>query len=322
MEQFFNRLLALLFLFTLPAVVEGQFSYTTNNGALTVTSYTGPGGNAVIPDATNGLPVTSIAAVAFQFCGSLTSVAIPRSVTNIGYAPFIFCDNLTAIAVDDLNPAYAGVEGVLFEKSRAMLVQYPGGKAGAYVIPYGVASIGDYAFAGCTHLSGVTIPNSVAEVGWYAFNNCANLTSVVIPRSITSIGIAALAYCASLTGVYFEGNANISSYNASSLLLGDSATVYYLPGTTGWGATFGGRPTQLWKPQLQTGDASFGVRTNQFGFNIAWASGMTVVVDACTNPANPVWSPVATNTLPDGTSYFSDPHWTNYTRRFYRVRSP
>ena len=28
----------------------------------------------------------------------------------------------------------------------------------------------------------------------------------------------------------------------------DNAIVYYLPGTTGWGPTFGGRPTVLWNP--------------------------------------------------------------------------
>ena len=100
-------------------------------------------------------------------------------------------------------------------------------------------------------------------------------------------------------------------------------TVYYLPGTTGWGTTFGGRPTVLWNPQVQTSDASFGVRTNRFGFTITWASEqLVIVVEACTNLANPVWSPVGTNTLTGGSSYFSDPQWTNYPARFYRLRSP
>jgi hypothetical protein len=65
-----------------------------------------------------------------------------------------------------------------------------------------------------------------------------------------------------------------------------------------------------------------GVRTNQFGFTITGTSGLVVVVEACTNPANAIWSPVGTNTLTAGSSYFSDPRWTNYTRRFYRLRSP
>ena len=64
------------------------------------------------------------------------------------------------------------------------------------------------------------------------------------------------------------------------------------------------------------------VQTNQFGFNIAWASGQVVAVEACTDLANPIWSPLQTNTLSSDTPYFSDPHWTNYPARFYRVRSP
>jgi hypothetical protein len=78
----------------------------------------------------------------------------------------------------------------------------------------------------------------------------------------------------------------------------------------------------LWTPQVQTSDTSFGVRTNRFGFNINWASDRVVVVEACTNLANPTWNPVGTNTLTGGWCYFSDPDWTNYPGRFYRLRSP
>ena len=84
----------------------------------------------------------------------------------------------------------------------------------------------------------------------------------------------------------------------------------------------GGRPTALWKPQVQTSDASFGVQTNQFGFNISWASGMVVVVEACTNLDYPMWTPLQTDTLMNDMLYFSDPEWTNYPCRFYRLRMP
>jgi hypothetical protein len=65
-----------------------------------------------------------------------------------------------------------------------------------------------------------------------------------------------------------------------------------------------------------------GVRTNRFGFNVAGISNLVVVVEACTNLANPVWCPLQTNTLTGAPFYFIDPHWTNYPRRFYRLRSP
>jgi hypothetical protein len=51
-------------------------------------------------------------------------------------------------------------------------------------------------------------------------------------------------------------------------------------------------------------------------------TGLTVVVEPCTNLHNPVWSPVATNTLAGDSSYFSDPQSSNYPARFYRLRSP
>lgn len=104
-------------------------------------------------------------------------------------------------------------------------------------------------------------------------------------------------------------------------------TLYYLPGTTGLGSTFGFPqfgcpPAVLWNPEAQTGGASFGVRTNHFGFAITGSSGLVIVVEATANLANPTWSPVHTNTLTGGSSYFSDPQWTNYPGRFYRLRSP
>ena len=67
---------------------------------------------------------------------------------------------------------------------------------------------------------------------------------------------------------------------------------------------------------------SFGVGTGGFGFIISWANNLPVVVEACTNLAAPVWSPLATNTLTGDSSYFSDPQWTNHPNRFYRLRSP
>ena len=46
------------------------------------------------------------------------------------------------------------------------------------------------------------------------------------------------------------------------------------------------------------------------------------MVEASSNLANPTWSPLATNAPSSGTWQFTDPDWTNYPTRFYRVRSP
>jgi hypothetical protein len=74
--------------------------------------------------------------------------------------------------------------------------------------------------------------------------------------------------------------------------------------------------------QAPTKVINIGVWSNQFGFTITGSNSLVIVVEACTNLAHPVWSPVGTNTLTGGSSYFSDAKWTNSPGRFYRIRSP
>jgi hypothetical protein len=300
-----------------------------------------PGGKAGSYTIPNG--VTIIGDYAFSGCTSLTSVTIPKSVTNFWGVVFGGCTSLSAITVEALNSVYSSVDGVLFNKSQATLIQYPGGKAGSYTIPNSVTSIGDYAFIRCTSLTNITIPNSVTNIealafygdtsltnvtignnvsgiGDGAFRGCTSLTSLSIPNSVIWIGVAAFSFCPSITAVYFQGNA--PSFGESVFEGDTNATVYYLPGTTGWGTTIAGRPAVLWNPLVSSSDASFGVRTNRFGFTITGANNLVVVVEASPKLADPVWTPVGTHTLIDGSSYFSDPQWTNYPARFYRLRSP
>ena len=64
-----------------------------------------------------------------------------------------------------------------------------------------VTSIGNYAFYGCSSLTGVVIPDSVTSIGEGAFNYCSSLSGVVIPDSVTSIGDDAFWGCSSLNSV-------------------------------------------------------------------------------------------------------------------------
>lgn len=157
-----------------------------------------------------------------------------------------------------------------------------------------------------------------------AFSSLQNLTTITFPSSITNLGNGTFVYCYNLTRVYFLGNAP-SLGGGDVFFQSGSPIVYYMPGTTGWSSSLNYRPTVLWNPQAQSG--SFSVQTNQFGFDITGSSNLVIVVEASTNLTSPLWSPISTNTLntfvgTNGTSYFSDPQWTNYTKRFYRFRSP
>ena len=186
--------------------------------------------------------VASIGNDAFAGC-SLSSVSIPSRVTSIGTGAFLGI-SLTEIIVDPGNPAYTGIDGVLFNKSHTALIEYPQGKSGvSYAIPNTVNSIGNTAFAGCSSVGSVMIPNSVSSIGFFAFSQ-SGLTSVTIPSNVTNIGVGAFLGCTSLTSVCFEGNSPNNNTNDASGFSEDPVTfICYLLGATGWGPTFDGIPT-------------------------------------------------------------------------------
>jgi hypothetical protein len=121
---------------------------------------------------------TSIENYVFQNCTSLTSITIPNSVTRIENDVFQGCTSLTAINVDTGNSYYSSQDGVLYNKSKTLLVIYPEGKTGAFTIPDGVTGIEDKAFNGCANLTDITIPDSVTVIGELTFKYCASLTAI------------------------------------------------------------------------------------------------------------------------------------------------
>ena len=128
--------------------------------------------------------------------------------------------------------------------------------------------------------------------------------------------------CPNLKAVYFKGTAPSLAHPLYAFDTSDNATVYYLAGMTGWGATFCGRPAVLWNPQVQASGASFGMRTNRFGFTIIGTAGIPIIVEACTNLAGANWTPLQTCCVTNGSIYFCDEQWTNSPGRYYRLRSP
>ncbi len=168
-----------------------------------------------------GEGLKSINDEAFAF-SSLIEIYIPENVTFISDSAFFACMYLKKIDVDPENPNFSNDgAGVLFNKSKTRLKQFPAGSSfnyyeipssvkyiegGAFafsslkeiVIPFGVRIIGSWSFFACSNLTSIEIPASVAEIKGYAFGMCNALTEITIPRSVEYIGAAALHSCSSL----------------------------------------------------------------------------------------------------------------------------
>src|SRR5688572_21757558 len=140
---------------TLPIQAQAEdFNYSINEGIVTITGYSGPGGEVVIPSSIAGLPVVYFGWI-FAERSDLTSVIVPATVPTIGSSAFRGCSNLTNIVISD-----------------------------------GVISIEESALEGCISLKNVHIPASVAYIeGGYrdgfalttaAFEGCTRLTAISV----------------------------------------------------------------------------------------------------------------------------------------------
>lgn len=171
--------------------------------------------------------VITIGDRAFEGCENLSSVTIPSSVIYIGttsgfrYSPFHVCGGLTSIEVASENERYCSEDGVLFDKNKTVLIQYPVGRnVTSYSIPDSVYHVEHGAFRDCTSLTSITIPNSVTNIGEAAFTACSGLTSITIPDSVTYISDYAFGACHGLTSVTIPGGVTHIGYRAFSMCHG------------------------------------------------------------------------------------------------------
>ncbi|MBQ6020932.1 MAG: leucine-rich repeat protein [Clostridia bacterium] len=150
-----------------------------------------------IPDS-----VETVGVEAFKNCPKLQTAHIGAGLIELGASAFHACAALAAIEVSDGNPCYASVNGVLFDKAKTVLLQYPAAKTDPeYTVPGTVRSIEEFAFTGCGNLQNVVFPDGLEKIGNSAFSNCSALACITLPGSLRSIDAYAFKDCGALSDI-------------------------------------------------------------------------------------------------------------------------
>lgn len=158
--------------------------------------------------------VNGMAFSAFADCKKLTKVIIPKSidhvvnhvltddphvtgaVSNEFMNPFVGCTALESIEVDEDNPSWKSIGGVLFSKDGTGLYCYPAGiRARSYVVPNGVILVGGGTFSFNEHLVSVELPATVNRIYGGVFANCIKLEKVNLPENLTILGARMFCNC-------------------------------------------------------------------------------------------------------------------------------
>lgn len=150
-----------------------------------------------------------------------------------------------------------------------------------------------------------------------AFANSSGLTSIFIPGNIASIGEGVFTGCSNLERIYFLSDAPAGE---PASLGASRATVYYLPGTEGWGVIFGGCPAVLWNPEFVNGYCSPLAENCQ----VVGAPNLPIGIQSSTNllAGEWTWEVTLTNLTAEGTFCFARYLADVEEERYYRITAP
>lgn len=236
------RLLVLLLLLMPPAAAQAQYIYTTNNGAITITGYTGSGGAVAIPYTINGLPVTVIGDgfdSVFTKNTGVTSVLVPDSVTSIANSAFYDCTTLTNLTIGNsvtnigyafLLPNDATIITALYFRGNAPTI--PAGWLGGYqnyntTAYYLPGTTGWATFINLARCSGVLwnppVPYNyttnkdmvtITITGYTGSGGAVAIPSTISFLPVTSIGSNSFYQCTSLTSATIPNSVTNIGYAA------------------------------------------------------------------------------------------------------------
>lgn len=188
---------------------EQKLEYEVVDDHVVITKYTDSTERTeiTVPDELDGKPVTEIKDFSLFNAESLKTIYIGKNVETIGEWSMTNNQHLEQFVVDEENPYFCSVDGVLFTKDMKTIVYFPPAKniefnkygdaqnKTTYVIPEGVEIIRSKAFYKCYYVEDITIPSTVKRIEEKAFHRTAALYQITLPEGLEYIGKDAFAYC-------------------------------------------------------------------------------------------------------------------------------
>ncbi len=135
----------------------------------------------------------------FEYCTSLETIELGSSVEELD--SFAMLPSLKNITVDENNPYYSSVDGILLSKDGTKLISYPMGKGSFCKLPdsvttiymtsivsyflkdidlAGVSDIEEMSFYGAFGLESVEIPETMGTLKTMTFLDCYNMKDVYV----------------------------------------------------------------------------------------------------------------------------------------------
>lgn len=198
----------------------------------------------------------------------VNTVNLTKTVPDFAVSSVFGTSTLKAVNVEEGNPYYQSIEGILYNGNVTRLLFYPADKVGEYVVPETITEIEPSTFANKTNLTGVVLHAGIERIGGDAFksctgllriefktpqvgeaivdlvidsgafNSCSYITEITIPYRTTEIANDAFRSCSRLNTINFEETP--ADVTERELVLGEYSFAY-----VGGTATDGKRFTEI-----------------------------------------------------------------------------
>ncbi len=118
---------------------------------------------------------------------NVTRLVLPNSNFSITANSFLWFNSLTAFELASGSNIYSIYSGCLYNKSQTTLYKVPNAKSGAMSYPSTLTNVWNWSHANCSQITNAMLPYGVKTINNGAFANTTSLDYVRIPSSVTSL---------------------------------------------------------------------------------------------------------------------------------------